>query len=135
MKFLFILFLGTCFSNENIYKVIVLNEESELVSYENLYFIKDSFASMTFQDKFGDKIILKNESIQKVYDINDNEIKKVSLIERFTGVQLSKSLSIILPVSGIAVGYLAQHSLIFLLSGGMLVGTNFTLYDLDPISI
>tara|TARA_Y100000996_G_scaffold412241_1_gene397884 strand:+ start:457 stop:873 length:417 start_codon:yes stop_codon:yes gene_type:complete len=132
MKLLFILFLGLCFSDENIYTVIAINEDSELINYQNVYFIGDSFISMTFQDELGNKIDLKHESIQKIYDINNNEITKINLIERFTGIKLSKSLSILLPACGIAIGYFTQHSIIHLLAGGMLVGVNFTTYDLEP---
>ena len=132
MKLLFILFLGLCFSDENIYTVIAINEDSELINYQNVYFIGDSFISMTFQDELGNTIDLKHESIQKIYDINNNEITKINLIERFTGIKLSKSLSILLPACGIAIGYFTQHSIIHLLAGGMLVGLNFTTYDLEP---
>ncbi len=132
MKLLFILFLGLCFSDENIYTVIAMNEDSELINYQNVYFIGDSFISMTFQDELGNTIDLKHESIQKIYDINNNEITKINLIERFTGIKLSKSLSILLPACGIAIGYFTQHSIIHLLAGGMLVGVNFTTYDLEP---
>ena len=132
MKLLFILFLGLCFSDENIYTVIAMNEDSELINYQNVYFIGDSFISMTFQDELGNTIDLKHESIQKIYDINNNEITKINLIERFTGIKLSKSLSILLPACGIAIGYFTQHSIIHLLAGGMLVGLNFTTYDLEP---
>tara|TARA_Y100000766_G_scaffold111495_1_gene95457 strand:+ start:220 stop:636 length:417 start_codon:yes stop_codon:yes gene_type:complete len=132
MKLLFILFLGLCFSDENIYTVIAINEDSELINYQNVYFIGDSFISMTFQDDLGNTIDLKHESIQKIYDINNNEITKINLIERFTGIKLSKSLSILLPACGIAIGYFTQHSIIHLLAGGMLVGVNFTTYDLEP---
>tara|TARA_Y100000768_G_scaffold103210_1_gene75442 strand:- start:186 stop:602 length:417 start_codon:yes stop_codon:yes gene_type:complete len=132
MKLLFILFLGLCFSDENIYTVIAINEDSELINYQNVYFIGDSFISMTFQDELGNTIDLKHESIQKIYDINNNEITKINLIERFTGIKLSKSLSILLPACGIAIGYFTQHSIIHLLAGGMLVGVNFTTYDLEP---
>ena len=131
MKLLFILFLGLCFSDENIYTVIAINEDSELINYQNVYFIGDSFISMTFQDELGNTIDLKHESIQKIYDINNNEITKINLIERFTGIKLSKSLSILLPACGIAIGYFTQHSIIHLLAGGMLVGVNFTTYDLE----
>ena len=132
MKLLFILFLGLCFSDENIYTVIAINEDSELINYQNVYFIGDSFISMTFQDELGNTIDLKHEAIQKIYDINNNEITKINLIERFTGIKLSKSLSILLPACGIAIGYFTQHSIIHLLAGGMLVGVNFTTYDLEP---
>ena len=132
MKLLFILFLGLCFSHENIYTVIAINEDLELINYQNVYFIGDSFISMTFQDELGNTIDLKHESIQKIYDINNNEITKINLIERFTGIKLSKSLSILLPACGIAIGYFTQHSIIHLLAGGMLVGVNFTTYDLEP---
>ena len=132
MKLLFILFLGLCFSDENIYTVIAINDDSELISYKNVYFIGDSFISMKFQDKSGNTINLKHESIQKIHDINGNEITKINLIERFTGIKLSKSLSILLPACGIAIGYFTQHSIIHLLAGGMLVGVNFTTYDLEP---
>tara|TARA_Y100001970_G_C14170893_1_gene824084 strand:- start:15 stop:431 length:417 start_codon:yes stop_codon:yes gene_type:complete len=132
MKLLFILFLRLCFSDENIYTVIAINEDSEFIKYQNVYFIGDSFISMTFQDKLGNTIDLKHESIQKIYDINNNEITKINLIERFTGIKLSKSLSILLPSCGIAIGYFTQHSIIHLLAGGMLVGVNFTTYDLEP---
>ena len=132
MKLLFILFLGLCFSDENIYTVIAINEDSEFINYQNVYFIGDSFISMTFQDELGNTIDLKHESIQKIYDINNNEITKINLIERFTGIKLSKSLSILLPACGIAIGYFTQHSIIHLLAGGMLVGVNFTTYDLEP---
>ena len=132
MKLLFILFLGLCFSDENIYTVIAINEDSDFIKYQNVYFIGDSFISMTFQDELGNTIDLKHESIQKIYDINNNEITKINLIERFTGIKLSKSLSILLPACGIAIGYFTQHSIIHLLAGGMLVGVNFTTYDLEP---
>ena len=132
MKLLFILFLGLCFSDENIYTVIAINEDSEFINYQNVYFIGDSFISMTFQDELGNTIDLKHESIQKIYDINNNEITKINLIERFTGIKLSKSLSILLPACGIAIGYFTQHSIIHLLAGGILVGVNFTTYDLEP---
>ena len=132
MKLLFILFLGLCFSDEYIYTVIAINEDSELIKYKNVYFIGDSFISMTFQDEFGNTIDLKHESIKNIYDINNNEISKINLIERFTGIKLSKSLSILLPACGIAIGYFTQHSIIHLLAGGMLVGVNFTTYDLEP---
>lgn len=132
MKLLFILLMGLCFSEEYIYTVVALNEDSELTNYKNVYFIGDSFISLTFQDELGNKIDLKHESIQKIYDINDNEISQINLVERFTGIKLSKSLSILLPACGIAIGYFAQHSIIYLLAGGMLVGVNFTTYDLEP---
>ena len=132
MKLLFILFLGLCFSDENIYTVIAINEDSEFIKYQNVYFIGDSFISMTFQDELGNTIDLKHESIQKIYDINNNEITKINLIERFTGIKLSKSLSILLPACGIAIGYFTQHPIIHLLAGGMLLGVNLTTYDLDP---
>ena len=132
MKLLFILFLGLCFSDENIYTVIAINEDSKLINYKNVYFIEDNFISMKFQDKLGNTINLKPESIQKIHDINGNEISKINLIERYTGIKLSKSLSILLPACGIAIGYFTQHSIVYLLSGGMLVGVNFTTYDLEP---
>tara|TARA_Y100001935_G_scaffold193846_1_gene161930 strand:+ start:703 stop:1119 length:417 start_codon:yes stop_codon:yes gene_type:complete len=132
MKLLFILFLGLCFSDENIYTVIAINEDSELINYKNVYFIEDNFISMKFQDKSGNTISLNNESIQKIHDINGNEITKINLIERYTGIKLSKSLSILLPACGIAIGYLTQNSIVYLLSGGTLLGVNFTTYDLEP---
>ena len=132
MKLLFILFLGLCFSDENKYTVIAINEDSELINYKNVYFIEDSFISMKFQDKSGNTINLKHESIQKIHDINGNEINKINLIERYTGIKLSKSLSILLPACGIAIGYFTQHPIIHLLAGGMLVGVNLTTYDLNP---
>ena len=132
MKLLFILFLGLCFSDENIYTVIAINEDSELINYKNVYFIEDNFISMKFQDKSGNTISLNNESIQKIHDINGNEITKINLIERYTGIKLSKSLSILLPACGIAIGYFTQHPIIHLLAGGMLVGVNLTTYDLNP---
>ena len=132
MKLLFILFLGLCFSDENIYTVIAINEDSKLINYKNVYFIEDNFISMKFQDKLGNTINLKPESIQKIHDINGNEISKINLIERYTGIKLSKSLSILLPACGIAIGYFTQHSIVYLLSGGTLLGVNFTTYDLEP---
>ena len=132
-KILFILLYGLCFSDEQTYTVVAINEDLKLISYEKIYFIGDSFISMTFKDKSGNKIDLKHDSIQKIYDMNDNEISKINLIERFTGIKLSKSLSILLPACGIAIGYFAQHAVIHLLAGGMLVGVNFTTYDLEPI--
>ena len=132
MKLLFILFLGLCFSDENIYTVIAINEDSELINYKNVYFIEDNFISMKFQDKSGNTISLNNESIQKIHDINGNEITKINLIERYTGIKLSKSLSILLPACGIAIGYLTQNSIVYLLSGGTLLGVNLTTYDLNP---
>ena len=132
MKLLFILFLGLCFSDENKYTVIAINEDSELINYKNVYFIEDSFISMKFQDKSGNTINLKHESIQKIHDINGNEINKINFIERYTGIKLSKSLSILLPACGIAIGYFTQHPIIHLLAGGMLVGVNLTTYDLNP---
>ena len=132
MKLLFILFLGVCFSDEKIYRVTALNENSELIEYKNVYFIKDSFISITFQDELGNSIDLKHESIQNIYDLNGNEVSKINLVERFIGIKLSKSLSILLPGCGIAIGYLAQNPIIHLLSAGMLVGVNFTTYDLEP---
>ena len=132
-KILFILFLGLCFSDKQTYTVVAHNEDLELISYEKIYFIGDSFKTMTFKDKSGNKIDLKHDSIQKIYDMNDNEITKINLIERFTGIKLSKSLSILLPACGIAIGYFAQHSVVHLLAGGMLIGVNFTTYDLEPI--
>ncbi len=132
MKLLFIILLGFCYSNEQTYTVVALNEDLELIEYKNVYFIGDSFLSMTFQDKLGNSIDLKHESIQNIYDLNDNEVSKINLVERFAGIKLSKSLSILLPACGIAVGYFAQHPIIHLLSAGMLVGVNFTTYDLEP---
>jgi len=132
MKLLFILFLGLCFSDENIYTVIAINEDSKLIDYKNVYFIEDNFISMKFQDQSGNTINLQPESIQKIHDINGNEISKINLIERYTGIKLSKSLSILLPVCGIAIGYLTQNSIVYLLSGGTLLGVNFTTYDLEP---
>ena len=131
-KILFILLLGLCFSDEQTYTVVALNEDLELIRYEKIYFIGDSFITMTFKDKSGNKIDLKYESIQKIYDMNDNEISKINLIERYTGIKLSKPLSILLPACGIAIGYFTQHAIIHLLAGGMLVGVNFTTYDLKP---
>ena len=133
MKLLIILFLGVCFSDEHIYRVTALNENSELIEYKNVYFIGDSFLFITFQDKSGNSIDLKYESIQNIYDINDNEISKMNLVERYSGIKLSKSLSILLPACGIAIGYFTQNPMIYLLSAGMLVGVNFTTYDLEPI--
>ena len=132
MKLLFIILLGFCYSNEQTYTVVALNEDLELIEYKNVYFIGDSFLSMTFQDKLGNSIDLKHESIQNIYDLNDNEVSKINLVERFAGIKLSKSLSILLPACGIAIGYFAQHPIIHLLSAGMLVGVNFTTYDLEP---
>ena len=132
MKLFFILLMGLCFSDEHRYSVTVLNEDSELINYKNLYFVEDSFISMTFQDELGNSIDVKHESIQKIYDFNGNEISKINLVERFAGIKLSKSLSILLPACGIAIGYFAQHPIIHLLSAGMLVGINFTTYDLEP---
>jgi len=132
MKLLFILFVGVCFSDENIYRVIALNENSELIEYKNVYFIVDSFLFMRFQDKSGNSIDLKHESIQNIYDLNDNEVSKINLVERYSGIKLSKSLSILLPACGIAIGYFAQNPIIHLLSAGLLVGVNFTTYDLEP---
>ena len=132
MRLLFIIFLGVCFSDEHLYRVIALNENSELIEYKNVYFIGDSFISMTFQDKSGNSIDLKHESIQNIYDLNDNEVIKINLVERLTGIKLSKSLGILLPAGGIAIGYFAQNPIIHLLSAGMLVGVNFTTYDLEP---
>ena len=130
-KILFILLLGLCLSDEQTYTVVAINEDLELISYEKIYFIGDSFISMTFKDKSGNKIDLKHDSIQKIYDMNDNEISKINLIERFTGIKLSKSLSILLPACGIAIGYFTQHTIIYLLAGGTLVGLNFSTYDLE----
>ena len=90
MRLLFILFLGVCFSDEHLYRVTALNENSELIEYKNVYFIGDSFISMTFQDKSGNSIDLKHESIQNIYDLNDNEIIKINLVERFTGDKVIK---------------------------------------------
>ena len=132
MKLLFILFVGVCFSDENIYRVIALNENSELIEYKNVYFIVDSFLFMRFQDKSGNSIDLKHKSIQNIYDLNDNEVSKINLVERYSGIKLSKSLSILLPACGIAIGYFAQNPIIHLLSAGLLVGVNFTTYDLEP---
>ncbi len=132
-KIVFTLFFGLCLSDEQLYVVVALNEDLELITYEKIYFIEDSFTSMTFKDELGNKIYLKHESIQKVYDMNTNEISKINLIERYTGIKLSKSLSILLPACGIALGYFTQHSIIYLLSGGMLAGVNFTTYDLESI--
>jgi len=132
MKLLFILFLGLCFSDENKYTVIAINEDSKLINYKNVYFIEDNFISMKFQDQSGNTINLQPESIQKIHDINGNEINKINLIERYTGIKLSKSLSILLPACGIAIGYFTQHPIIHLLAGGMLVGVNLTTYDLNP---
>ena len=103
-----------------------------MIEYKNVYFIGDSFLSMRFQDKLGNSIDLKHESIQNIYDLNDNEVSKINLVERFAGIKLSKSLSILLPACGIAIGYFAQHPIIHLLSAGMLIGVNFTTYDLEP---
>ena len=132
MKLFFILLIGLCFSDEHRYSVLVLNENSDLIIYKNLSFVKDSFMSITFQDELGHSIDVKHESIQKIYDSNGSEISKINLVERFAGIKLSKSLSIILPACGIAIGYFAQHPIIHLLSAGMLVGINFTTYDLEP---
>ena len=132
MKLLFILFVGLCFSDENIYRVIALNENSELIEYKNVYFIVDSFLFMRFQDKSGNSIDLKHESIQNIYDLNNNEVSRINLVERYSGIKLSKSLSILLPACGIAIGYFAQNPIIHLLSAGLLVGVNFTTYDLEP---
>ena len=132
MKLLFIILLGLCFSNEKTYTVVALNKDLELIEYKNVYFIGDSFLSMRFQDKLGNSIDLKHESIQNIYDLNDNEVSKINLVERFAGIKLSKSLSILLPACGIAIGYFSQHPIIHLLSAGMLIGVNFTTYDLEP---
>ena len=97
-------------------------------------FIEDSFIFMVFQDKSGNTIDLKYESIHKIYDFNNNEISKMDLIERYSGIKLSKFLSILLPASGIAIGYFAQQPAIYLLSGGILLGLSLTTYELEQTS-